>query len=364
MGSMLAGQGVVAVALSGIQLGASWSQVSKIKIYGSDAEIKVNGLGQSDLAEAQKTAIAFFASSTVFTVITLLVFGWLVRTEVYNEIESRRVEVILRAKGNDSQRLLDGNEANEIGEDEVETETFDSNSDSNDPELLPHFVTSRISISSKNHWNRMLKIQKKVWISSFTICLLFGVTLSVFPALTSRIQSTSTISIPILPTTISTSSTTSEPQSHPQQPFSYLSSPLFFTSLHFFLFNLSDLIGRSLPSINPSLFLIKSFKFLLSSSILRILFIPLLRSCNLRSSSSTSTSESTSFLATDLSFFILLILLGLSNGLISTSTFVIGPGIRNSKLKDDERPLAASIISLWLTVGLAMGSVGSFWIAR
>lgn len=375
MGSMLSGQGLVAVALSLVQLMASLNQISKEKVSDSiiaSTELRLETESEPESNQAQRTARTFFASSSIFMFLALITFFWLIRTEVYNEIESRRIESNIRAKeeqqkrdrGNDA--LLNGDDDDEEDDDEEEEEArVERNSQDQQKDILPNFISRRISSSSRDYLNRMWRIQSKVLISSLTICLVFTLTLGVFPALTSRVQSTSTASIipPIPPPSSTASSST-----HQTSSASYLSNPLFFTSLHFLLFNLSDLIGRSLPSIKPSIFLLKSFKVALISSLFRFLFIPLLRSCNLRpnptSNNQVETEGAFSLLSTDAAFFILLVFLGLSNGIISTSIFVIGPGERNQRLKNDERPLAASILSNWLTFGLALGSVSSFWIAR
>jgi equilibrative nucleoside transporter 1/2/3 len=139
-------------------------------------------------------------------------------------------------------------------------------------------------------------------------------------------------------------------------------STIVFVALHFFLFNVGDLLGRSLPSLSPRLFLLRKMKVVAFLCLLRTAFVPLLAYCNITTPSSSSPSVLSTALFGDVTFFILMILLGISNGLLATTIFVIGPHQDNLTEPNDQN-LAAGLLSWWLTFGLAIGSLSSFIVA-
>jgi len=135
--------------------------------------------------------------------------------------------------------------------------------------------------------------------------------------------------------------------------------PLFFSSLHFVVFNVGDWFGRYLCGI-PRI-LIWCARRLLILSLLRTLFIPLFLACNLqRDASSPSTPP---IINSDLLYMLLLFSLGISNGYVSSMCQIAAPSLEhNPRLKGrkEDVDLAAAIVSFSLVGGLVIGSILSF----
>lgn len=134
--------------------------------------------------------------------------------------------------------------------------------------------------------------------------------------------------------------------------------PLLFSAIHFFIFNLGDLLGRfgcSYPRL-----LIWSANKILTLSISRTLFIPLFLMCNVQRS---APSSSTPPINSDLLFFFILFAFGWSNGYVSSLCMMAAPSLEhNPRLKGrrEDVDVAATIASFCLVSGLAVGSLASF----
>ena len=162
-----------------------------------------------------------------------------------------------------------------------------------------------------------------------TIFLTFGITL-IFPVFASTVGSVHTESDHILL------------QRKIFIPFVYL------------VWNLGDLLGRVCCGRPRLGVLIKNPKVLLIYSIARIVFIPLFLTCNVNS---TSTAKSSAIINSDTWYLLLQFLFGLSNGQLCTSCFMI---VGNNCDTDDEKEAAGGFTAVFLSVGLAFGSVFSY----
>jgi equilibrative nucleoside transporter 1/2/3 len=303
MGTMLAGQGVV---------GASVSLVQLITAFSASTQSTIGTLREE--GESRKAALRFFGTNTAFVMVGLCTFLVLQRTFLYSDMKTRMEDVKVSLAAVLEQDTVRA----EQGEDHYRSVTG---------------VKRYMSSQTQQRFSRVSSVQKKVVLACLSIAYIFTITLAVFPALTARVQSTDTDkSLPII----------------------------IFVALHFFVFNLGDLVGRVLPSAAPRLFLLRKMRVIACLCLLRTAFIPLLTFCNV---SSTSSPHSTpSFVFSDSIFFSLMALLGLSNGILATSIFVIGP--RQDDLTDSsEQGLAVGLLSWWLTFGLALGSLSSFVVA-
>ncbi|KAJ2553415.1 hypothetical protein EV175_002953 [Coemansia sp. RSA 1933] len=140
----------------------------------------------------------------------------------------------------------------------------------------------------------------------------FALTLSVFPSVTALVDSVSEFKL--------------------------------LTEWQFFLFTLGDFLGRrSAPSVPVTQVLT-----LMLLALTRILFIPLFFACNL------VYSAWYTWIRSDAVFLSLVLLLGYSNGLVSTRAAMIAPGLA------DNPSIAGSIISISIGTGLALGSIFSW----
>lgn len=306
MGTMLSGQGFVGATISLVQLVAALSSSSHSNQLSSQPK---------DGKAARRAAIEFFATTSILMSLAIAVFITLQRSRVYTDMRIK----------------MDGEkQACAIVDEGVNAESGQSTVEAEEQQLTSVTGIRRyMGAEMQRQLSLVLVTQRKIITSSFSIAYIFIITLAVFPALTSRIQSTSTTT-----------------------------SPIVFVALHFFIFNLGDLIGRSFPSIFPRVFLFRNIKVIAILCFLRTAFIPLLGYCNI-SSSSSIPSTFTKTLFGDVPFFLLMLLLGLSNGLLATSIFVTGPHQDNLTLPS-EQALAAGLLTWWLSIGLAIGSLLSF----
>lgn len=119
----------------------------------------------------------------------------------------------------------------------------------------------------------------------------------------------------------------------------------------YLIWNLGDLIGRLLCGASNSVFLIKSPNHLIIYSLLRFLFVPLFMTCNIHPLSLAP------LILSDLWYILLQFLFGFSNGQLATSCFmVVGDHCDN----DNERRAAGGFTTVFLSTGLAVGSILSY----
>ncbi|PWY98765.1 hypothetical protein BCV70DRAFT_201562 [Testicularia cyperi] len=368
MGCMLAGQGLVGVGISIFGLISAWSQ-SEIHHPGSSA-----ARGSSEPADSiARAATLFFGMNSLLMGLVLAVFIWLANTTLYAQVMAKQVATIDKIQDDE----LDQDADQDRSEDDAEAEqpmvqSWHSVRSVSHPayhsalKRVPGF--HRLAPSTRESLLRLALVQDKVKWDCFAIAFVFIVTLSLFPALTSSVQSVYT-----------------DASRHRTGNGALdLTSPQLFVPFHFLFFNASDLLGRTLPSLSPRA-MIRKARALVSLSLARVVFVPLLMACNVVSTSQRTgpitnlpsapgqsggapqDSGGFGWLASilqssDAPFFALMLLLGLSNGLTSTCIMIAGP--TRSKLINSkgasEGPLAATLLSFWLCVGLAIGSGLSF----
>lgn len=119
----------------------------------------------------------------------------------------------------------------------------------------------------------------------------------------------------------------------------------------YLVWNLGDLLGRVLCGTPNSWMLIQNPKVLIWYSVSRLIFIPLFLTCNIHPKGAAP------LISSDWWYILLQFLFGLSNGQLCTSCFmVVGDNCDN----DDEREAAGGFTAVFLSVGLAFGSVMSY----
>jgi len=161
---------------------------------------------------------------------------------------------------------------------------------------------------------------------ALSIMFVFTVTLSLFPSITASIKSTA-----------------KNERSDYQQDY-------LFIPIHFLIFNMGDLIGRSLPIIQS--FLIKNVNLLALMSASHSMFIPLILSCN------TDIGDKRLFpllVTNDWLYFFIVFLFSLSNGYLGSSIMMVG-----SQTKNVDKGLAGMLLIFCLVIGLTVGSLLSF----
>ena len=117
-------------------------------------------------------------------------------------------------------------------------------------------------------------------------------------------------------------------------------------------------MGRTYLPLLPSL-LVTSHPRVLLLALLRIIFIPLFISCNL------STSPAAPLIRSDLLYFGICLLCGLSNGYIGSLCMIVAstPGL-NPRITEEEKDYAGTLGAFFLVGGLSLGSMASFGVAK
>lgn len=118
----------------------------------------------------------------------------------------------------------------------------------------------------------------------------------------------------------------------------------------YLVWNLGDLVGRVVCGAKNSAFLVQSPKTLIWYSVGRLLFIPLFMTCNIHPGSAP-------IFASDTWYILLQFLFGFSNGQLCTSCFMV---VGSHCDTDDEKEAAGGFTSVFLSVGLAVGSLLSY----
>lgn len=184
-------------------------------------------------------------------------------------------------------------------------------------------VSLDFSKNGANNSSDVVKVFGKIWVTAISICLVFTVTLSVFPAITAKVASH-----------------TLEGQWKE-----------YFTPVAcFLLFNIMDWFGRSFTAVCmwprrpvPLLFL----------AFARVVFIPLFVFCNVRG----GLYPVAPFLH-DAWYMVFMVAFAFSNGYLVTLCMCYGP----KQVSPRDAETAGAVMAFFLALGLALGAALSFLI--
>lgn len=147
---------------------------------------------------------------------------------------------------------------------------------------------------------------------------------------------------------------------HPHSQFKLLQKEIFIPFIYL-IWNLGDLLGRIWCGMPNSKLLIRSPRVLIAYALARLVFIPLFFTCNIGGASSGSSpaqnGASAALIPSDLWYVSLQLLFGLSNGQLCTSCFMIVGDFCDT---DEEKEAAGGFTAVFLSIGLAVGSVLSY----
>jgi equilibrative nucleoside transporter 1/2/3 len=127
-----------------------------------------------------------------------------------------------------------------------------------------------------------------------------------------------------------------------------------FVPFVYLVWNLGDLGGRIACGFVPS-FVVRRPRQLVVYSVLRLAFIPLFFTCNLHPY--TAAGQLSALIESDSWYLLLQFLFGVLNGQLCTLCFMI---VRDYCDSDDEKEAAGGFTTVFLSVGLAFGSVLSY----
>ncbi|KAH7343884.1 nucleoside transporter-domain-containing protein [Rhizoctonia solani] len=264
--------------------------------------------------------IVFFGLSTAFVLLSLIAHAALLRTPEYIEVvqkwEAGKVLLVEEPGG-----TVYVDEQDE-GRDADEHQRILSPTDDLGIEVPQ--VKGRVSI-----WE-VAKINK--WYN-LAVGFCFAVTLSVFPPITAYVAPTS----------------------------SSIFTPTVFSMFHFLVYNLGDYSGRFVCAF-------PTFQFwkrgqLATYSFARVLFIPLILMCNVRAPG--VGLDETPLFNSDFVFFLLVALLGFTNGHCCGLCMMAAPSTEhNGRIRTEQIDTAAMVAQFSLVGGLATGSAASFAVRR
>lgn len=177
---------------------------------------------------------------------------------------------------------------------------------------------------TSNHESSVFSIFKKIWIMAMSVCLVFAVTIGVFPAVTLAVEST------IAKGTV-------------------WGERYFIPVSCFLMFNVFDWIGRSLTAV--CMWPGKDSCLLPFLVIMRVVFIPLFMLCNV-----TPRENLPVIFAHDAWYIVFMIFFAISNGYLASLCMCFGP----KKVLPHEAETAGAIMAFFLSLGLALGAVLSF----
>ncbi|KAG1753736.1 nucleoside transporter-domain-containing protein [Suillus paluster] len=294
--SVISAHAAVGVVVSVVQV-----ITSALSVWGSTPEaiaafISNDSAGDGKVEEG--SARAFFGISALFMISTSMTYAWMARLPVYIDTVG-----ILEQNAE-----LDGalGSADEAGG-------------------LVFCSTDKSNVEERN---QMLRVFKANIIYEFAGAYVFVITLAIFPVITITIQPTN-------------------PNTH----------PLLFTAIHFLAYNFGDFLGRYICSF-PRL-IIWSATRILAFSIVRTLFIPIFLLCN----TVQGPSRGSPMINSDIVYMLLLGVLGLSNGYIFTLCMLGASSLEHNprlRKRHEDVPIASTVTSFCLIVGVAIGSFGSF----
>lgn len=281
--------------------------VSAVQLFSAAASIRITSIPSSFIRstngeEAEvRAAFSFFGISTIFMLICIGAHTWLTRTPAYKAMIAS-----------------------------LEQQRKAIRRPSTTTESLVSVTSSSPRMEGREH---IWRVGKSNVAFNFALAYVFVITLAVFPPIT----------VSILPT---------NPVVH----------PLLFSAFHFLVFNVGDLLGRTICSW-PQALIWSSTKILILS-VARTLFIPLFLLCNVQRSFSPSSLLSPDAVITSDSLYMLILLaFGFSNGYVTSIGMIAAPSIEhNPQLKGrrEDVDVAATLGSFSIVGGLALGSLVSF----
>ncbi|XP_032090199.1 equilibrative nucleoside transporter 2 [Thamnophis elegans] len=187
---------------------------------------------------------------------------------------------------------------------------------------LPEIMNGGSGVGMDAPSPSLFGVLKKIWLLALSIVMDFSITLSVFPAITTRIVSSSRDE----------------------------SWQKFFTPVCcFLLFNVMDWLGRS--STSYFLWPQKHLRLLPAAVGLRVFLIPMFLLCNIQRQSAWPV-----LFHHDAWFVVLMVVFSLSNGYFVSLTMCLAP----KQVQPEESELAGAIMTFFLALGLSCGAALSF----
>ena len=192
--------------------------------------------------------------------------------------------------------------------------------------LYPLLSSGSDELSKTKHTGKLERVVRAVKAPALSVFFVFAVTLSLFPTISSRIDS-------------------AQKCDTKNRFFNEL-----FVPFSFLLFNGFDLVGRVVPAYIDISKTKKVKTFVSVASCCRVIFFPLFLLCNVKGTQLPVVFKS------DIFPIMFMVLFAFSNGLISSLCMMLGPQLVNIS----EQELTGNVMIFFLSFGLLSGSCLSF----
>ncbi|KAI5643365.1 nucleoside transporter domain-containing protein [Phthorimaea operculella] len=187
-----------------------------------------------------------------------------------------------------------------------------------------HILRGSGGIATNRHREvSLLLIMKKVWVYAFSIFAIFGITMSVYPAVTVLVES------------------------HPVTKGTDWNKIYFVPVVNYLIFSCGDYSGRLVSEylLRPT-----NQWIIAAASILRIVFIPMLMLCNAQPRSHLPV-----WFLWDYEFIVIIILFAFSNGYLTNIVMINSTRVVDAHEQEKASSVIVTMLSVGLTAGAAVG---------
>uniref|UniRef100_A0ABM5F3G4 Equilibrative nucleoside transporter 2 n=1 Tax=Pogona vitticeps TaxID=103695 RepID=A0ABM5F3G4_9SAUR len=285
-------------------------------------------LSMASGADAQISALSYFVTPCIGTLISIICYLWLPHRDFARHYLNRGPTEELGFELETKAGLLSPEDVTAVvpGGPREEPQNMSNGNvvalERDDLACPPEMMNGKSGAGLAAPKPSVLDVLKKIWQLALCIVVVFSVTLSVFPAITASVASTS------------------ENETWGK----------FFTPVCcFLLFNVMDWLGRSATSY--FLWPEKLLRLIPVAVGLRLLFIPLLLLCNVPQRTYLPT-----LFRQDAWFILFMAVFSLSNGYFVSLTMCLAP----KQVQRHESELAGAIMTFFLALGLSCGAGLSF----
>ncbi|XP_060792294.1 equilibrative nucleoside transporter 2 [Neoarius graeffei] len=278
-------------------------------------------ISQISKTDNESAALGYFITPCVATVLTLccyLMLSHLRFSRMYLEdgTRNKKIQPYLKRKQNDNVTL---DEVKPTDSGDTPAGTSKSTLAETDAEAF----NTADGVDQPEQKATVLAVFKKIWMMALCVTCVFGVTLSVFPAITVLVQ--------------------------PNHLFTGIWAEIFTPVCCFIVFNVMDWIGRSITSVfewprKQS----RLFPILVAA---RMIFIPAFMLCNI-----PSRTYLPSVFKHEFAYIVIMSLFALTNGYFGCLCISYAPQLVRSK----DAETAGALMTFFLALGLSLGGVLSF----
>ncbi|XP_061618927.1 equilibrative nucleoside transporter 2 [Phyllopteryx taeniolatus] len=294
-------------------------------------------LANASDAESKSAALGYFITPCVGTLVTLCCYLLLPRLEFARyylksstKYKAGATDELLTAESSAADNGKLGSHANGsvAGGPNKDGASGDGEAGGSRPHRSKEAFLSLEQVEKKQGKASIIQVFKKIWVMAFSVTFVFTVTLSVFPAITVDVK-------------------TSSPDFRTVLPGNW--ERYFINVCCFLTFNINDWLGRTVTTLihwprKES----RLFPLLVVS---RVAFVPLLMLCNVQDRSHLPV-----YFASDIVFTVIMALFSVSSGYFACLSMSYAPQLVEAK----DAETAGTLMTFFLALGLSIGAALSF----